>query len=448
MSKPPQSEQSTQSTLKKKAAPVSPDSKPGTTEFRALRTHWTQSRHPQVENEIQQLVFGMQHKIQCHFSPQDYKGVAVTGGYGRGEGGVRYQGGRATANNNIDLIWVVPNGKEIGTLQSRFKQQVAAPLSRSYGIDIDAYFIHEKHLRRLPCLVMLYDIKFGHRVIAGHPDVLTENIAYTVEDILPSDMRNLMVNRATLLLLNQWLLQQFQRQQPHSAEVPQALFDRVIKHTTKAIIGYGDALLFSQGDYHWSYTEKERLMGVQVNLPVTLRSLYSQAIRYRFDPVDFDLQGLGILQRSPEALAQWQQALLQFFSQWHLAYENWRMQSDSKDWNNYAERTLCHAFSAENSHRGVVLRKVKHFVRNQSPSQCVSWKARLGLKVSEPASALSAIFPFVAYTHRRPHFVNEQLLLKPGAAAESVLARYLQCWGSYLDPSLISKMREWEICAQ
>ncbi len=418
------------------------------TEQRAPHSCWTQSRHPIVENEIQQLVFNLQHKIQLHFSPQHYRGVAVTGGYGRGEGGIRYQQGRATANNNIDLIWVVPNDQDIGPLQTRFKKQVSDLLSATYGIDIDCYFIHEKHLKRLPCLVMLYDVKFGHRVIVGHEEVLKQSIDYTVNDILPSDMRNLMVNRATLLLLNQWLLQQFQQQQPHAAEVPQALYDRIIKHTTKAIIGYGDALLFSQGDYHWSYTEKDRLMGIQVNLPVTLRSLYSQAIRYRFDPVGFDSQKLGVPQRSPEALLQWQHELLQFFSSWHLAYENWRMQSNRKDWEHYAEHSLTHAASAENSYRGVLLRKVKHFVRNQAPSQCLSWKARLGLKVSEPASALSAIFPFVAYTHKRPGFVNEQLLLKPGSNAETVLHRYLQCWGSYLDPSLIAKMREWERCAQ
>lgn len=410
-----------------------------------VKTHWTQSRHPTVEKEVQQLVLSLQHKIQCHFSPQNYTGIAITGGYGRGEGGIRYQNARATANNNIDLIWIVPNRQELAALQTRFKKYVTDPLSTSYNIDIDCYFIHEKHLKRLPCLVMLYDIKFGHRVIAGQQNVLKQSIEYTEEDILPSDMRNLMVNRATLLLLNQWLLQQFKKQQPHTIEVPQALYDRIVKHTTKAIMGYGDALLFSQGDYHWSYTEKERLMGIQINLPVTLRKLYSQAMRYRFDPINFDCQQLGVQQRTPEALMQWQHELLQFFSQWHLAYENWRMQQENKNWHNYAENSLSHAISAENNHRGVLLRKIKHFVRNQAPSQSLSWKARLGLKVSEPASALSAIFPFVAYTTKRPGFVNEQLLLQPGDEGGVVLQRYLQCWGSYLDPSLISKMREWEV---
>lgn len=83
-------------------------------------------------------------------------------------------------------------------------------------------------------------------------------------------------------------------------------------------------------------------------------------------------------------------------------------------------------------------------MRNQALTRQVSYRARLGLKVSEPASALSVIFPFVAYTEQTPAFVYEQLLISEACHTEQLIHRYLQCWGSYLDPALLSKMKQWQ----
>lgn len=405
---------------------------------------WSHHRHPAVEQKIQHLVDELCGHIKQYFRPRQYLSIAITGGYGRGEGGMRYEKGQASPNNNLDLIWVVPNGQDLQPLQQLFRTKVAQPLAQKFGMDIDGYFIHEKHIQRLPCLVMLYDIKAGHRVILGDPHYLKQHIHYESHDILPSDMRNLMVNRATLLLLNIWLLQQFQRQHPEQTTLPDALQQKIFKHTMKAIIGYGDALLFAQGAYHWSYAVKEQTMGVQVNLPVVLRQGYSQAIQYRFDPRGFQPETLGLQGQAPEQFKQWQYTLLAFFAPWHLYFENWRLQTRLTHWDTYVETHLCHSIMAENSYRGVPLRKLKHFLRNQLPTDHLSWKASLGLKMSEPANALSTLFPLIAYHAPLPAFVYDQLMISPHATQAEVLQRYLQCWGSYLDPSLLNKMRQWE----
>lgn len=406
--------------------------------------YWTQAKHPEVERQMDQLVQHLQARLQTFFQPQDYCCIAITGGYGRGEGGIRIKAGKEALNNNLDLIWVVPEKRDIQTLQKRFKQQVSVVLSQHHDIDIDCYFIHEKHLKRLPCLVMLYDIVSGHRVIAGPQTYLKQLLNFEAKDILPSDMRNLMVNRATLLLLNRWLIMQFKRQYPQQTELPEPLLQRILKHTMKAIIGYGDALLFAQNDYHWSYVKKDQIMGGHLHFPVPLRNLYTQAIQYRFHPQNTRWQALGLENLRVETLDQWQQELLHYFATWHLDYENWRMQKTRDNWDFYIEDNLRHAISAENAYRGVMLRKLKHFVRNQALTRQVSYRARLGLKVSEPASALSVIFPFVAYTEQTPAFVYEQLLISEACHTEQLIHRYLQCWGSYLDPALLSKMKQWQ----
>ena len=52
----------------------------------------------------------------------------------------------------------------------------------------------------------------------------------------------------------------------------------------KAIIGYGDALLFFLGDYDWSYAEKQRRMRARTDVADELKTLYDQALEFRFAP--------------------------------------------------------------------------------------------------------------------------------------------------------------------
>jgi hypothetical protein len=85
-----------------------------------------------------------------------------------------------------------------------------------------------------------------------------------------------MVNCGTLLLINDLLLED----EVSSLERRRT----IIRHVMKGIIGYGDALFYVLGAYHWSYQERQRRMRKQVSVPESFRHLYDEAMEFRFQP--------------------------------------------------------------------------------------------------------------------------------------------------------------------
>jgi hypothetical protein len=186
---------------------------------------WTVAGSPALENKIEAMIQGLRNRLQASFSPDEYSAVIIAGGYGRGEGGVQWVHGQETLHNNLDLVWVAPHASQVDAIRSKLESESKA-FEDSYGVALDSFVIDEARLKRLPCLVMLYDMKFGHRLLLGKPETWAKMIRYTVADILPSDMRNLLVNRGSLLLINRWLLAQGQ---------PSAgLREQIIRHGMKS----------------------------------------------------------------------------------------------------------------------------------------------------------------------------------------------------------------------
>ena len=393
--------------------------------------YWTGQKHPRAEQQVEDLMQHMRQAITNHFCAAEYQTVAVIGGYGRGEGGADCTGNRVRLQNNVDLLWILPprSPRDLTALKQRFQKKVAAPLAQKYGIDVDVFFLDHRRLQHLPCLVMLYDMKYGHRTLLGDQHLL-HKLPYTVRDILPSDVRNLMCNRAILLLFNQLLLRHHLRHRPHEP-LSEDLRKILARHTYKAVLGYGDALLFAHGDYHWSYQEKQKRMGSHLHFPVAVRQHYTRAMEDRFSA-------------SPERYSetdaavwwQQQQELLDFFGPWHLAFENWRMGTQLTSWAGYPEAQFSHAWRAENNYRGVKLRKFKHWLRHRQPGNYLQGKARRGLQVSDSASVFATLFPLVAYGTGHHPFFEEQL---PGGQ-QDVLQHYLQSWSAYLNPGF------WRTC--
>ena len=99
---------------------------------------------------------------------------------------------------------------------------------------------------------------------------------YNSQNINLHDIRELMINRGSLLILNEKILQ--------NKNLDKKMKMVLIKHFVKAIIGYGDALLYLHGKYHWSYKRKKELMwGIKPSFPAFAR-IYDYAINFRFNP--------------------------------------------------------------------------------------------------------------------------------------------------------------------
>ena len=99
---------------------------------------------------------------------------------------------------------------------------------------------------------------------------------YHSQNINLHDIRELLINRGTLLILNKKLLQK------DNTSVKEKKI--IIKHLVKGIIGYGDALLYAHGKYHWSYKRKKELMWSIAPAYKTFARVYNYAVNFRFNP--------------------------------------------------------------------------------------------------------------------------------------------------------------------
>src|SRR5690606_3500364 len=120
-----------------------------------------------------------------------------------------------------------------------------------------------------PCLVMWFDMRFGHKVLLGDPSFARGLDRFRLSRIEPADVRNLLVNRGTLLVINDLLFDG-----PGGND--EAARRTALKHAMKAVIGYGDALLYFLGEYDHSYVEKQRRMRIRRDVPAAFRDLYDE----------------------------------------------------------------------------------------------------------------------------------------------------------------------------
>ena len=161
---------------------------------------------------------------------------------GRGEGGVVLENGIEKPHNNFDLL-LVSSGKpniETDTMIKELEDEL------NFGLDLS--IISENKLLSQSPRVIWYDMIKGHKILIGDENYLQKMPSISINDIPSWDFRNLMINRGSLLIINDLLLSELE-------ETPK-IRKTVIKHNVKAIIGYGDALLYINGKYDWSYVKK------------------------------------------------------------------------------------------------------------------------------------------------------------------------------------------------
>jgi hypothetical protein len=370
-----------------------------------------------VEAEIAELVRRAATTIGAHIPRDRLRTLALIGGYGRGEGGVERRGGRERPHNNLDFLLVLERRERPGLKE--VLDQALAPLREQYAMGIDLGLITVQALRRAPCRVMWYDMRYGHKTVLGDASFLPSLTHFSREEILPDDARDLLINRGTLLVINEILLKQ--------RELDEERRRAVIRHAAKAIIGYGDALLFFRGRYHWSYVEKQRRMAEQQDVPEGFRRLYDEATAFRFEP---DYERLAARELVP-----WLGEVRERLADIHLVCEATRMARPGLQWDDYFERALRHALVEGGPGAWGWMRKLRNGVRFRLPIPPeLGWPERLGLRLGGPRGLMAAVFPCVAYGVGGER--GQELALRAlGASGRDSDPRraYLRYWGDFGD---------------
>jgi len=363
------------------------------------------------------------------FSEDETAALILIGGYGRGEGGIVLKNGMYRPHNNLDLLYIHNN--KIDENRVVLANSKLQEISIKYDIGIDMSVINKQKLMRLDGLVIGYDMRHGHKVLLGESTFLKEHKTFSLYNIDPVDIRQLLVNRGTLLLINRLLLSK------ENLSLDEKKL--VIKHAIKAIIGYGDALLFFNDSYHWSYAQKQSNMSEAKNIDDDIKELYAQALLFRFKP-DYD----AYLKKDLKA---WNEELVKTLSFVHLSCEKMNLGKSDLTWENYFEIALENKSYSRQSFRQKVkstLYGVKYLpaLKELNSTTKMSSFMQMGGR-----GMLSLLFPYMIYeTYPKEYNALFQILLEDKTNnRDKFLNNFLLQWAKWGDTNFINVLRTYNI---
>ena len=371
-----------------------------------------------IERDLSALADAIGGAASAALSPRDYRALVMMGGYGRGEGGVDRRSGVERPHNNIDLLLVTSGlGRRDAELK-RTLEQAVAPLAAQAGIGIDVGTVSHVRLSWAPCRIIWYDTRFGHKTLAGDPNYFKRLARFSADRILASDARDLLVNRGTLLLLNEVILEQGAPGTAHG--------HALVRHAVKAIIGYGDALLYFLGAYHWSYVVKRDRLLSHPAVPASFKRRYVEASDYRLEPSAHRFADVT----DPGWLAELRADL----SAVHLLCEAARLDRAGLDWSQYPAAALSRltrdALRSPIDLARMARRAVRRLPRGIG--------GPLALRLASARDRMSLAFPAVAYQLNAPPVVDTAKAALGVSADDHVTLRraFLAEWGHSGDVNL------------
>lgn len=265
-----------------------------------------------------------------------FRALVLMGGYGRGEGGFQQLPDGPAPYNDYDYFVVLDGLSRAQRAQQQERlQPLAHQLEAKVGIDVDFFVLRNEELARAEYSLMNAEMLWGHRVVAGDTQVLQAMPSMPITSLPLSEFSRLMLNRGSLLVMNQASLAQ-------AAPLSALERERFVKYLFKAVLASVDAVLAAVKHYHPSYPQKldflQQLAALssQAQWPVELANAlmphYEQALEARFHP-DYS-------QHIEQDLESWQQQITGLWLQSFGFLERRRLGRDWGDWAAYAEAGL------------------------------------------------------------------------------------------------------------
>ncbi len=379
----------------------------------------------ELEAQITDIVRSVSDIVGHCVHPNDYKALVLIGGYGRGEGGVEIVDGVERPHNNLDFLLITR--EYVGQRDKDLKRMVDAklgPLIERYGVGIDFSTIPAPELESAPCLVMWYDMRYGHKTILGDKDYVRNLKQFTLDKLLAADVRNLMTNRGSLFVINDALLAQ--------GDLTEVQRRTIIRHAMKGIIGYGDALLYVNKQYDWSYREKQQRMKRLQGVDESFRAAYDMAAEFRFRP-DYR----PWMERD---LAEWMNQIRNGLADVHLQVESARLNHPGLTWDNYPELALEYVSREAAVTMTQKLKLLVNYLSNQAPRLPYSSAALRGYRMAGPRGLMPVVYPVVAYRLQQTRYrdLARHALNAESSTDKALRDAYLRNWGQYIDINFAS----------
>lgn len=292
--------------------------------------------------------------IKQAVSPLDIEGLILMGGYGRGEGTPLQTKEGERPYNDYDLIVVGKRGGAGRTSQLRAQlHSLEKTLTEKLGIPVDLYLQPISSLKSAEFSLMNTELKWGHRVLLGDPNLLRDMPNYAVDKIPLEEGTRLLLNRGTLLL-----------------HLVAGLETCSLKYILKNHLSFGDAALISKGCYRISYREKAELIdSIDTDIPNRewIIEAYQRAVTFRHSGDENQFDGWNIEQQLEDTI----QNFLMFLA-W---YESKRLGCQVQSLKGYEMALQDHSGRSF----GAFLRNIYH-LRHRQPSWrwlCIHPRMRL-----------------------------------------------------------------------
>lgn len=386
-----------------------------------------------VEVLITRMVEEIALKIQDTIPDKDIKCLYMLGGYGRGEGGVVIVNGQERPHNNFDLMLVANEVRADKAKKMKVQMDEALQeLIERIGIGIDTSVINASKLRSSACRIIWYDMKFGHKMLLGSNDIIMSCSQFNIRKIPAWDARNLLVNRGTLLIINEILMNQ--------KELTDELKKVLIKHIIKAIIGYGDCLLFFLGDYNWSYLEKQKRMQQRKDIDPAFQKLYNDAMNFRFQPDYTPYMELN--------LKEWMKEVMALLKEVNLICESRRLHRKKLTWDNYIYQALSHGVTEGGLGVKAWGKRLLNYsnMDTEFPGKAPG-SVKLGYRFLGDRGVLSILYPLIAYNLKNKEYrrVARSFLKVQTFSFEDLREAYLKKWGELMDTNFNNLLQKYDV---
>lgn len=376
----------------------------------------------QFEEKLSSFLDNVRHDIEYLVDSEFYEAIILIGGYGRGEGGVINVEGVEQPHNNFDFLVI---SKNINKEQTAFLEETCSEVFDSHanklGVLVEFTVISTKKLKSIDPLVITYDMKYGHKLVSGNSDILTKNKNFEVDTIPSWDVRNLIVNRGTLLIINDLIL--------NKQGLDKKDKKNVIKHWIKAIIGYGDALLFYMGEYHYSYVEKQKRMKKQTTVDIKFRALYNSAMNFRFSPNYERYEELNIYK--------FQEYIKQELFKIHERCEELALDNTKLKSNVYINKAIDSSLNDNNSIKATI--KKLYYLTKSTPSlNNFSFIENIKYKMLGMKGMMPILFPYIAYGINS-EYINSILtdFFQTKNKADCLKNQYLSYWKLHVNDNFV-----------
>ena len=363
------------------------------------RRRYTVKGGDEVETLVKDILYDVTEAVDKNIDPKQCHALLLMGGYGKGEGGVLLIDGKERLHNNIDFLLVSKNRNTKKLHKSL--ESIFSKISEKYSIGIDFSVISDKKLKRSPPLMIWHDLYYGHETLLGDPDYIKNLPLNNPDDIPESAVLELIRNRLSLLVINEWLLD-------NNSILNDHLKKAFIRHVMKAIIGLGDALLYFLGRYHFSYVEKLKRIKTHPDIPENLKKLYEKAANFRFQPSYDEYMSVDLLQ--------WQNEIKKQLQQIHLKCETIRLKNPNLSWDNYLDENL------NNLSLRPTKQKLKGLINLPKTFLGNNLKQKLAFLLYSPKERLNLILPLALYD-----------IAAPSINKAEIKDAYLKQWQKYGD---------------